>query len=68
MSMRTRAKVDLNVGVLCIEASGAVVNLAALFTALVGPWEVEDGNEEERVAAIGDTSQRIVPVRKSAVV
>lgn len=38
---------DLDIDVLCVEASRAVVNLAAIFTALVGPREVEDGNEEE---------------------
>jgi hypothetical protein len=30
-----------------IEAGLAVVNLLALLAALVGPWEMRDGNDEE---------------------
>lgn len=41
--------------------SSAVVNLSALLTALVGPGEVGNGNEEERVAGVRDTGEGIVP-------
>ena len=42
-------------------ASLAVVNLVAPLTALVGPREVGDGDEEERVAGVGDTGEGVVP-------
>ena len=42
-------------------ASLAVVNLVAPLTALVRPREVGDGNEEERIAGIGDTGEGVVP-------
>ena len=38
-----------------------VVDLVAPLTALVGPGEVCDGDDEEAVRAIGDTSESIVP-------
>jgi hypothetical protein len=42
-------------------ASLAVVNLVAPLTALVRPREVGDGDEEERVAGVGNTGERVVP-------
>ena len=42
-------------------ASLAVVNLFGVLTALVGPREVGNGDEEERVAGIGNTSKGVVP-------
>lgn len=42
-------------------ASGAVVDLAAPLAALVGPGEVGDGNDEERVAGVGNTGKGVVP-------
>lgn len=39
----------------------AVVNLVAPLTALVGPGEVGNGNEEERVAGVGNTGKGVVP-------
>jgi hypothetical protein len=45
-----------------LSASLAVVHLLAPLAALVGPREVGDGNEEERVAGVGDTSEGVVPL------
>jgi hypothetical protein len=39
----------------------AVVHLVAPLTALVGPGEVGDRNEEERVAGVCDTGEGVVP-------
>ena len=39
----------------------AVVNLVAPLTALVGPGEVSNGNEEEGVAGVGNTGEGVVP-------
>ena len=44
-----------------LATGGAVVNLVAPLTALVGPREVGDGNEEEGVAGVGNTSEGVVP-------
>jgi len=44
-----------------LAASLAVVDLVAPLTALVRPREVGDGDEEERVAGIGDTGEGVVP-------
>jgi len=38
-----------------------VVDLAAHLAALVGPWEVGDGDDEEGIAAVGDTGESVVP-------
>lgn len=38
-----------------------VVDLAARLTALLRPGEVRDGDEEEGVAAVGDTGEGVVP-------
>ena len=53
-----RNRVDLDG--LCVPCS-AVVDLLACLTSLVGPWEVRNGNEEERVARVCDTGEGIVP-------
>jgi len=42
-------------------ASLAVVHLVAPLAALVGPREVGDGDEEERVAGVGNTGEGVVP-------
>jgi len=42
-------------------AGGAVVNLFAPLTGLLGPGEVCDGNDEEAVRVVRNTSQGIVP-------
>jgi len=42
-------------------ASLAVVDLVAPLTALVGPGEVSNGNEEEGVAWVGNTGEGVVP-------
>jgi hypothetical protein len=52
--------------VLGIKASLAVVDLSAPLTAFVGPWEVEDRNEEEGVTRVGHTGKGVVPVRRLA--
>ena len=44
-----------------LSASCAVVDLVALLTALVRPWEVSDGDEEEGVAGVSNTSEGVVP-------
>ena len=38
-----------------------IVDLCTVLPALLRPGEVSDGNEEEGVAAIGDTSEGVVP-------
>ena len=40
----------------------AVVNLLAPLATLVGPREVGDGDDEERVAGVGNTGKGVVPV------
>lgn len=52
--------------VLGIEASLAVVDLATLLTALVGPGEVEDRDEEEGVGRVSHTGKSVVPESLSA--
>lgn len=42
-------------------ASLAVVNLVAPLTALVRPGEVSNGDEEKRVAGVGNTGEGVVP-------
>lgn len=42
-------------------ASLAVVNLAAPLATLVGPGEVGNWDEEERVAGVRHTGKRVVP-------
>lgn len=42
-------------------AGSAVVDLVAPLTALVGPGEVGNRDEEKGVAGIGDTSKSVVP-------
>jgi hypothetical protein len=44
-----------------LSASCAVVDLVALLTALVRPWDVSDGDEEEGVAGVSNTSEGVVP-------
>lgn len=39
----------------------AVVNLAALLTSLLRPWEVGDWDKEEGVARVGHTGECVVP-------
>lgn len=53
---------------IAIDALGAlgrtllvVVDLPARLAALLGPGEVGDGDEEEGVAAVGDTGEGVVP-------
>ena len=48
-----------------LSASLGVVDLSAPLTALVGPWEVSDWNDEEAVAAVGDTGKSVVPSGES---
>ncbi len=38
-----------------------VVDLSASLTALLGPWEVDDGEDEERVRGVGHTGKGVVP-------
>jgi len=45
-----------------LSASRAVVHLLSLLAALVRPREVGDGDEEERVAGVSDTSEGVVPL------
>jgi len=47
---------------LCQSASLRVVNLVACLTALVRPREVRNRNEEERVAGVRNTGERVVPI------
>lgn len=47
-------------------ASLRVVDLAAPLTALVGPWEVSNWDDEEGVAAVGDTGKGVVPGGKGS--
>jgi len=44
--------------------SGVLGGLAALLLASLRPGEVDNGNDEERVASIGDTGQSVVPGSK----
>ena len=44
-----------------LSASRTVVDLAALLTALVRPWEVSHRDEEEGVAGVSDTGEGVVP-------
>lgn len=44
-----------------LSTRGVVVDLVALLTAFLGPREVRNGDEEEGVAGVGDTGERVVP-------
>lgn len=44
-----------------LSTGGVVVDLVAPLATLLRPREVSDGDEEERVAWIGDTGERVVP-------
>jgi hypothetical protein len=39
-----------------------IIDLVASLSALVGPWEVGNRDDEERVAGVGDTGEGVVPV------
>jgi hypothetical protein len=47
-------------------ASGVVVDLATALATLVRPGEVSNRDDEERVAAVGNTGQSVVPGGKSS--
>ena len=44
-----------------LSTGGVVVDLVAPLTALLRPGEVGDGDEEEGIAWVGDTGERVVP-------
>ena len=46
---------------LLFSARFSIVNLSAILTTLVGPREVQDGNDEERVGWVRDTGKSVVP-------